>query len=154
LNDFLKEIKEAKEKTNKILKENPEKATIDYQDILEQIEEVLKNQTEGNYDLKAKDDILAQRIFIMSNKAIAYKTMKKYRECIDMDQSITIFDPNFDKAYGRLIECYTKLGEFEKAKYYAGILKFNFPKEIHDKYKSILDELDHSANLKVYYYIY
>jgi len=137
----LKYITNAKESTNKLISNNPSQAIEEYQLILREVEKIMKNVPEKDWQRPEILKIVEQEKLVMSNLALAYTRCGFVKDAIALDERIIYLDPNFDKSYARLVACYLQLNNFQQAENYAAKLKL-FKKETLDKYKDIMEKFE------------
>jgi hypothetical protein len=78
----------------------------------------------------------------MSNLALAYTKIRRWKESIDIDEEILRSDSKFIKSYARLIRSHVSLENFHQAQGYASQLRSNFSKDIYGQYADILEDFD------------
>lgn len=96
---------------------------------------------EEDYKSVVVKNIMQQQKLILSNLAGAHKTLNEYKNSIDIDLKIITYDPKFEKSYARLLYCYLKLNDLERANYYADYLKNHFSHEVYSKCDNLFNLL-------------
>lgn len=142
--DFTEEIKELtsmKNEGNALIKSDVDQALQKYEEASKKAEEIMKKANkERDYNPQIKDlDIVEKQI--SSNLAVCYLKKKEYEKCIELDISIISKDPNYDKSYVRLYQCYKELGNLDHACYFGLRLKNGFDEETKGKYTTIIEEI-------------
>ena len=134
----LQDILDEKAKANSLLKEQKySKAETSYKTILDNIENILKNENVEN-----KNEILEQKKFIMSNLAFSLKKQYKISEGMKYDRIIIKkLDKSFAKSYARLIEGYLDNDKIAMARYHYDLMKANVDKETINKCSDVINKL-------------
>ena len=134
----LKDILDEKAKANALLIDKKySKAEASYKTILDNIENILKNENVEN-----KNEILEQKKLIMSNLALCLKKQYKISEGMKYDRIIIKkLDKSFAKSYARLIEGYLDNDKISMARYHYDLMKANVDQETINKCSEVIDKL-------------
>ena len=135
----LKDILDEKAKANSLLIEKKySKAEAAYKTILDNIENILKNENVEN-----KNEILEQKKLIMSNLALCLKKQYKISEGMKYDRIIIKkLDKSFAKSYARLIEGYLDNDKISMARYHYDLMKANVDQETINKCSDVINKLN------------
>ena len=135
----LKDILDEKAKANTLLMEKKYfKAETAYKAILDNIENLLKNE-----NLENKNEIIEQKKFIMSNLALSLKKQYKISEGMKYDRIIIKkLDKSFAKSYARLIEGYLDNDKISMARYHYDLMKANVVQETINKCSDVINKLN------------
>lgn len=92
--------------------------------------------------------LLEDRVALYSNLSNLYLKQENFTEVFNIDMYIiTQLDPNWDKAYNRIILATLNKGDIDIANNYANLFKSRFSADTLDKFKSTFDSLE-EANIK------
>ena len=141
----LQDVLEEKAKANSLLMEKKySQAEAAYKTILENIENLLKNE-----NLEKKYEIMEQKKLIMSNLALSLKKQYKISEGMKYDRIIIKkLDKKFAKSYARLIEGYMDLDKMSMARYHYDLMKEHVDKETIDKCAEVINKLNEKLKEK------
>ena len=140
----LQDVLDEKAKANALLKENNHKAELAYKKIIEDIDNLLKNENVEN-----RNEIIEQKKFIMSNLAYSLKKQYKISEGMKYDRIIIKkLDKKFAKSYARLIEGYMDYDKLSMARYHYDLMKANVDQETIDKCSEVINKLKEKLKTK------
>lgn len=112
-----------------------------------QIEEVLSKYENKHFNNAEINDLItkikAERVFLLSNKAMCLHNQGNFKDCFNVDMEIiNKYDPNWDKSYGRIITSCLRQNNLMLANQYAAIFQMKFNPTTLEKYEPIFRELE------------
>jgi len=142
MQEELNYIKKEKAKINSIINDKTELAIENYSKLLVEIDKIFVTIKDNFLQDPLVEDIINEKKLILSNLALAYTKIRRWRESIDIDEEILRSDSKFIKSYARLIRSHVSLENFHQAQGYASQLRSNFTKENVAQYADILEDFD------------
>ena len=141
LNDILEE----KTKVGALVAQKKySQAEISYKKLLEDIENLLKNE-----NLENKDEIINQKKLIMSNLSFCLFKQYKVTEGMKYDRIIIKkLDKTFAKSYARLIDGYLQCDKISMANYHYDLMKQYVDEETIKKCSEVIDKLKEKVKNK------
>jgi hypothetical protein len=142
LQEELKYIKSEKSKINSIINDKTELAIEKYSKLLGEIDRLFLTIKDYYLTDPIVQDISNEKKLIMSNLALAYAKIRRWKESIDIDEEILRADNKFIKSYARLIRSHVNLENFHQAQTYTNYLKSNFGKDSLAQYADIIEDFE------------
>ena len=141
LNDILEE----KTKVGALVAQKKySQAEISYKKLLEDIENLLKNE-----NLENKEEIINQKKLIMSNLSFCLFKQYKVTEGMKYDRIIIKkLDKTFAKSYARLIDGYLQCDKISMANYHYDLMKQYVDEETIKKCSEVIDKLKEKVKNK------
>ena len=141
LNDILEE----KTKISVLVSEKKySQAEISYKKLLEDIENLLKNE-----NLENREEIINQKKLIMSNLSFCLFKQYKVTEGMKYDRIIIKkLDKTFAKSYARLIDGYLQCDKISMANYHYDLMKQYVDEETIKKCSEVIDKLKEKVKNK------
>ena len=141
LNDILEE----KTKISVLVSEKKySQAEISYKKLLEDIENLLKNE-----NLENKEEIINQKKLIMSNLSFCLFKQYKVTEGMKYDRIIIKkLDKSFAKSYARLIDGYLQSDKISMANYHYDLMKQYVDEETIKKCSDVIKKLEEKVKSK------
>ena len=141
LNDILEE----KTKVGALVAQKKySQAEISYKKLLEDIENLLKNE-----NLENKEEIINQKKLIMSNLSFCLFKQYKVTEGMKYDRIIIKkLDKTFAKSYARLIDGYLQSDKISMANYHYDLMKQYVDEETIKKCSEVIDKLKEKVKNK------
>ena len=141
LNDILEE----KSKVGALVAQKKySQAEISYKKLLEDIENLLKNE-----NLENKEEIINQKKLIMSNLSFCLFKQYKITEGMKYDRIIIKkLDKTFAKSYARLIDGYLQCDKISMANYHYDLMKQYVDEETIKKCSEVIDKLKEKVKNK------
>ena len=141
LNDILEE----KTKISVLVSEKKySQAEISYKKLLEDIENLLKNE-----NLENKEEIINQKKLIMSNLSFCLFKQYKVTEGMKYDRIIIKkLDKTFAKSYARLIDGYLQCDKISMANYHYDLMKQYVDEETIKKCSDVIKKLEEKVKSK------
>ena len=141
LNDILEE----KTKISVLVSEKKySQAEISYKKLLEDIENLLKNE-----NLENREEIINQKKFIMSNLSFCLFKQYKVTEGMKYDRIIIKkLDKTFAKSYARLIDGYLQSDKISMANYHYDLMKQYVDAETIKKCSDVIKKLEEKVKSK------
>ena len=141
LNDILEE----KTKVGALVAQKKySQAEISYKKLLEDIENLLKNE-----NLENKEEIINQKKLIMSNLSFCLFKQYKVSEGMKYDRIIIKkLDKSFAKSYARLIDGYLQSDKISMANYHYDLMKQYVDEETIKKCSEVIDKLKEKVKNK------
>ncbi len=119
-------------------------AEISYKKLLEDIENLLKNE-----NLENKEEIINQKKLIMSNLSFCLFKQYKVTEGMKYDRIIIKkLDKTFAKSYARLIDGYLQCDKISMANYHYDLMKQYVDEETIKKCSEVIDKLKEKVKNK------
>ena len=134
----LNDILNAKAEANKFISEKKySQAEISYKKLLNEIENLLKDE-----NIENKDEIINQKKLIMSNLSFSLFKQYKVTEGMKYDRIIIKkLDKSFAKSYARLIDGYLQCDKIKMANYHYDLMKQYVDEETINKCSDIINKL-------------
>ena len=141
LNDILEE----KTKISVLVSEKKySQAEISYKKLLEDIENLLKNE-----NLENREEIINQKKLIMSNLSFCLFKQYKVTEGMKYDRIIIKkLDKTFAKSYARLIDGYLQSDKISMANYHYDLMKQYVDEETINKCSDVINKLKEKLKTK------
>ena len=141
----LNDILNAKAEANKFISEKKySQAEISYKKLLEDIENLLKNE-----NLENKEEIINQKKLIMSNLSFCLFKQYKVTEGMKYDRIIIKkLDKTFAKSYARLIDGYLQSDKISMANYHYDLMKQYVDEETIKKCSDVIKKLEEKVKSK------
>ena len=141
LNDILEE----KTKVGALVAQKKySQAEISYKKLLEDIENLLKNE-----NLENKEEIINQKKLIMSNLSFCLFKQYKVTEGMKYDRIIIKkLDKTFAKSYARLIDGYLQCDKISMANYHYDLMKQYVDEETINKCSDVINKLKEKLKTK------
>ena len=134
----LNDILSAKAEANRFISEKKySQAEISYKKLLNEIENLLKDE-----NIENKDEIINQKKLIMSNLSFSLFKQYKVTEGMKYDRIIIKkLDKSFAKSYARLIDGYLQCDKIKMANYHYDLMKQYVDEETINKCSDIINKL-------------